>query len=83
VLLYLGVNLIAACAFAWDKRKAKKDSWRTSENTLLVLAFIGPFGAYGSMRIFRHKTQKKKFWLVPLILALHCAVFVYLIAIYR
>ena len=67
------MNLIAACAFAWDKRKAKKDTWRTSENTLLVLAFLGPFGAFLSMRLFRHKTHKIKFWLVPFFLVLHLA----------
>ena len=72
-MLYLCVNLIAACAFAWDKRKAKRNSWRTSENTLLVLAFLGPFGAFFSMRLFRHKTHKIKFWLVPFFLVLHLA----------
>jgi uncharacterized membrane protein YsdA (DUF1294 family) len=77
--LYLCVNLIAACAFAWDKRKAKKDTWRTSENTLLVLAFLGPFGAFGAMRLFRHKTRKIKFWLVPFFLVLHLAVIGYLV----
>ena len=71
VLLYLGVNLLAACAFAWDKRKATKDTWRTSENTLLVLAFLGPFGAFGAMRMFRHKTRKMKFYLVLIFACLH------------
>ncbi len=70
-LLYLGANLLAACAFAWDKRKATKDTWRTSENTLLVLAFLGPFGAFGAMRMFRHKTRKMKFYLVPVFTCLH------------
>ncbi len=80
--MYLSVNLIAACAFVWDKRKAKKDTWRTSENTLLVLAFLGPFGAFLSMRLFRHKTRKIKFWLVPFFLVLHLVVIGYLIVTY-
>jgi len=76
------VNLIAACAFAGDKRKAKKDTWRTSENVLLVLALLGPFGAFLSMRLFRHKTRKIKFWLVPLFLVLHFGVIGYLFVTY-
>ena len=82
IALYLCVNFIAACAFAGDKRKAKKDTWRTSENTLLVLAFLGPFGAFGAMRLFRHKTRKIKFWLVPFFLVLHLAIIGYLIISY-
>jgi len=65
------VNILAVCAFAWDKHKAEQNTWRTSENTLLVLAFLGPFGAWGAMKLFRHKTRKIKFWLVPLFLGLH------------
>jgi uncharacterized membrane protein YsdA (DUF1294 family) len=83
VVLYLCVNLIAACAFAWDKRKAQKNTWRTSEGAMLVLALMGPFGAFGAMSLFRHKTRKMKFWLVPLFLVLHCAVFAYLLIMYR
>lgn len=78
-LLYLGINILAAAAFAWDKHKAKSNSWRTSETALLALAFLGPFGAYGAMRLCRHKTQKTKFWLVPLFLVIHASLFVYLI----
>lgn len=65
------MNIISASAFAWDKHKAKQNTWRTSENILLVLAFLGPFGAFGAMNMFRHKTRKIKFWLVPLFLSLH------------
>ena len=77
--MYLCVNLIAAGAFAWDKHKAKRNSWRTSENLLLLLAFLGPFGACGAMRLFRHKTRTIKFWLVPVFLVLHLAVIGYLV----
>ena len=82
IALYLSLNLIAACVFAGDKRRAKTDSWRTTENTLLVLAFLGPFGAFLSMRFFRHKTRKIKFWLVPFFLVLHLGVIGYLIISY-
>ncbi len=78
-LLYLGANLLAATAFAHDKSLAKRNSRRTSENALLLLALFGPFGAFLSMRVFRHKTQKLKFRLVPVFLVLHCALLVYLL----
>lgn len=78
-LLYLGANLLAAAAFARDKSLAKRNSRRTSENALLLLALFGPFGAFLSMRVFRHKTQKLKFRLVPVFLLLHCALLVYLL----
>ncbi len=77
------MNLIAAWAFAWDKHKAKNNTWRTSESTLLVLSLLGPVGAFGAMKLFGHKTQKLKFWLVPLFLALHLVVFAYLVLTYR
>lgn len=68
---YLLLNLAAGAVFALDKRRAQKNRWRISENTLLLLALMGPFGAYCSMQIFRHKTDKIKFWLVPVFLVLH------------
>ncbi len=83
IVLYLCVNLIAAWSFAWDKHSAKKNRWRTSESTLLVLSFLGPFGAFGAMRLFRHKTLKTKFSLVPFFLAIHIAVIAYLFLTYR
>lgn len=78
--IYAMVNVIAFLTFAYDKRKARNNGWRISEGTLLVLAFFGPFGAYGAMQLFRHKTQKIKFYLVPVFLVLHVAVLVWFIA---
>ena len=70
-----GLELLFACCaivngwafftYAYDKHKAQKNTWRTPENTLLVIAFLGPFGAYAAMKLFRHKTHKIKFYLVP------------------
>ncbi|MDD5143162.1 MAG: DUF1294 domain-containing protein [Methanoregula sp.] len=81
--LYLGLNLIAALAFAYDKSRAKRNAWRTSEGVLLVLAFLGPFGAFLSMQVFRHKTRKLKFFLVPVFLAIHGSFILYLLLILR
>jgi uncharacterized membrane protein YsdA (DUF1294 family) len=78
VILYLIANLIAYCAFALDKRKARHTTWRIRENTLLSLAFLGPAGAFCAMKICRHKTQKIKFYLVPVFLVLHLVVTAYL-----
>ncbi|MDD1704737.1 MAG: DUF1294 domain-containing protein [Methanoregula sp.] len=68
--IWLGLNAIAFLFFAHDKRTAGRGSWRTPEATLLLLALLGPFGAYGAMRVFRHKTRKGKFHLVPVFLLL-------------
>ena len=69
---YVVVNIIAFCIYGRDKRKAENGAWRTPEKTLIIAAFLGPFGAYAGMQTFRHKTQKLKFKLVPFFLVLHC-----------
>ena len=79
--IYAILNGIVFCVYAYDKRKAKRNSRRTSERRLLILAFIGPIGAYSAMNISRHKTLKTKFLLVPAFLVLHFAVIFYLITI--
>ena len=52
------------------RKKAKQGSWRISEATLLILAIIGgSIGALLGMKVWRHKTQHKKFkYGFPLIL---------------
>ncbi|PKL57758.1 MAG: hypothetical protein CVV34_05845 [Methanomicrobiales archaeon HGW-Methanomicrobiales-5] len=74
--LYAVLNILAFFLFANDKRKAKANAWRTPETLLLLIAAIGPFGAYGAMLIFRHKTRKLKFYLVPAFLIVHLAIIV-------
>ncbi|PKL69755.1 MAG: DUF1294 domain-containing protein [Methanomicrobiales archaeon HGW-Methanomicrobiales-1] len=69
--LYAILNTGAFLIFANDKRKAKNNAWRTPENLLLVVAALGPFGAYAAMLLFRHKTRKLKFFLVPVFLIVH------------
>jgi uncharacterized membrane protein YsdA (DUF1294 family) len=70
-VIYAGVNGIALLMFTIDKLRARQNGWRISERTLLGLAFLGPFGALGGMVLFRHKTQKLKFLLVPACALLH------------
>lgn len=80
IAVYLFVNLVAFIAYYRDKRQAKRSAWRTPEKRLLILAFFGPFGAFVAMRVFRHKTQKWVFRLVPLFLSLHLLFIAVLIA---
>jgi uncharacterized membrane protein YsdA (DUF1294 family) len=70
-LFYTCLNLFVLGVFACDKIQARKNAWRVSETLLLVLAAIAPFGALVAMYLFRHKTQKVKFWLVPVFAVLH------------
>ena len=79
LVLYAVFNIFAFLLFANDKQKAKNNAWRTPENLLLLVAAIGPFGAYGAMLIFRHKTRKLKFYLVPVFLIINCVAIIYLL----
>jgi uncharacterized membrane protein YsdA (DUF1294 family) len=67
------VNGWAFLMYAYDKHRAQENAWRVPENTLLIIAFLGPFGAYAAMRLFRHKTRKLKYYLVPVFLILQFA----------
>lgn len=74
------INLIGFISMYIDKRKAKKHKWRISENTLILIAFIG--GSVGSligMHLFRHKTKHIKFYIgIPLILLLQMLFILYI-----
>ena len=63
--------------YALDKSAARKKTWRTPENLLLCIALIGPFGAFAAMQVFRHKTRKLKFYLVPVFALLHIAILIW------
>lgn len=78
--VYAILNGVVFSLYVYDKRKAGKNAWRTPENRLIFFALIGPFGAYGAMKVFRHKTLKTKFLLVPIFLILHLAVILYFIS---
>ena len=64
MLIYylLAVNVLTFIIYGLDKRKARQGRWRVPEATLLGLAAVGgSVGAWLAMRLFHHKTQKKKF----------------------
>ena len=82
--LFWGYTLILTAvtflAYANDKRKARKNIWRTPESSLLLLAFIGgAVGALVGMLLCRHKIRKAKFYLtVPLLALLQIAFIVFM-----
>ena len=82
-LLYylIVINILTFLVYGIDKWKAKKDGWRISEATLLMLAVIGgTIGALLGMQVWRHKTMHKKFkYGLPLILLAQIAL-MYLIS---
>ena len=71
VIIYTGLNVLAFAGFAHDKLKAKARMGRNSENDLLFVAVLGPFGALAAMMVFRHKIRHMKFFLVPVFCILH------------
>jgi uncharacterized membrane protein YsdA (DUF1294 family) len=72
---YLFVNVISMLMFLLDKLSSRKGAGRISEKRLLMMALLGPFGAWTGMRGFRHKTRKPLFLLVPLFVGLHLVLF--------
>ncbi|MEM7507015.1 MAG: DUF1294 domain-containing protein [Pseudomonadota bacterium] len=64
------INLIAWAFFEQDKYAARVGRQRISENTLLMLAFLGGSpGALAAQQILRHKTRKQPFKLMLYLIA--------------
>jgi uncharacterized membrane protein YsdA (DUF1294 family) len=80
VLLVI-VNGISLTVFGIDKLKSKSGGWRIPESELLLIAFFGPFGAYAGMLLFRHKTRKIKFLIVPAFLLFQVLLLMYFLFI--
>ena len=60
--IYLVASLICFLLYATDKRRAREDSWRVPERTLLFWGLIGGWpGAIVAQQVLRHKTKKKSF----------------------
>ena len=83
ILAYLAIiTVVTFLVYGIDKWKAQHKRWRIPESALLGLAAIGgSVGAWLGMKVWRHKTQHKKFqYGVPAILAAQVAVVVWLLA---
>ena len=76
----LAINALSFSLYGIDKYKAKKNQWRISEATLLMMAAIGgSIGAWAGMRLWHHKTMHKKFkYGIPVIIILQVVLAVYL-----
>lgn len=62
LLGYVGLSIITFISYAIDKSKTKRNSWRTPDNTLHVLALLGGWpGAAWAQHFLRHKSSKKAF----------------------
>jgi uncharacterized membrane protein YsdA (DUF1294 family) len=73
------VNCAALIIFGADKMQSKRRGWRIPESRLLLIALFGSFGAYAGMLLFRHKTRKVKFMLVPIFLFIQVITYFYFI----
>ena len=71
----LAVNIATFLLYGIDKYKAKKNQWRISEATLLLMAAMGgSIGAWAGMRLWHHKTKHKKFkYGIPVIIIMQIA----------
>ncbi len=62
VIIWIIWNIITFLVMGIDKWKAKRNSWRISEATLLTAAFLmGAVGSVAGALVFHHKTRKLKF----------------------
>jgi len=69
---YVGLSVVTFVVYALDKSAAKQGRWRTSENTLHLLALAGGWpGAFFAQNSLRHKSSKSEFkfvfWLTVII----------------
>lgn len=73
VLIIYAVMSLATFFMYWlDKSAARKNTWRTKENTLQLMALMGGWpGALIGQQLFRHKSKKTPFqimfWLLVIV----------------
>ena len=74
VIYLVFMNIAAFILYGIDKKKAEDGKYRISEASLLFFSVLGgAFGALLGMKIFHHKTRKKKFSItVPIFAVLLC-----------
>ena len=77
------VSAVSVVLTVYDKLAAKTKKWRIPESMLMTFAFFGGATAmYIMMQLIRHKTKHKKFMIgLPVFIALHLALTVYVIMI--
>jgi len=84
LVIYLFFNLFSFTIFGYDKRKAKRERWRTPERLFFIWGFFG--GAIGiliGMRIFHHKTLHPLFkYGIPLLVLENIVILILIINYY-
>ena len=61
-IYFIAINFIMYVTMANDKKKARKNQYRTRERTLWLLALAGGApGGYVAMQTYRHKTKHTAF----------------------
>ncbi len=67
IYFFLVLSILTFLLFGYDKNAARTHQWRIPEKVLLGLSILG--GAVGGllgMQVFRHKTRKNYFWIIPI-----------------
>ncbi len=83
ILAYLFIMNLFGLYIMWsDKRKARKDVWRTPERNFFVVSLLGgSIGCWAGMYLFRHKTQHVKFTVgIPVILLVQIALVLWVVS---
>lgn len=81
IYMYLIViNTISFICFFIDKKRARNKLYRISESFLFSVSIIGgALGSFLGMKVFHHKSKKKKFIIgIPIILIFNIIVLIYL-----
>ena len=81
IYYFLFINIGNFLLFGIDKHLARKNKERIPESTLILLSALGgAAGGLAAMYIFKHKTQKAKFFLaLPMLLVLHIVIAILMI----
>ena len=79
---YLVASVVCFTTYAVDKSAARAGRWRTSEQTLHLMALLGGWpGALIAQNLLRHKSQKTGFLLVfGATVVINCAALAWLIS---
>lgn len=80
LLYYFMVNIFEFIYMGIDKRNAVKNKYRVSEKRLLLLGLIGgAIGGLFAMPFYKHKTKKKKFYIVFILsIIIHLFLWIYI-----
>ena len=81
IIVYIIIlNILGYLIMYIDKRRAKKQQWRISEQTIFLITFLGRrIGTTLGMYTFRNKNKKIKFIIgLPLITIIEIIVIIYI-----